>query len=49
MLIEMFISAKRNIPLFVLLTVSFVVVPNEKGSMLIRENTAMFHIPPLLQ
>lgn len=48
-LMEMFTSAKRNIPLFVLLTVSFVVVPNEKGSMLIRENTAMFHLPPLLQ
>lgn len=49
MLMEMFISARRNIPLFVWLTVSFVVVPNEKGSMLIRENTAMFHLPPLLQ
>lgn len=49
MLLDVFISVKINILLFVWLIVSFVVVPVEKGSMLIRENTAMFHLPPLLQ
>lgn len=49
MLLDVFISAKINTVLFVWLTVIFVVLPDEKGSMLIRENTAMFHLPPLLQ
>lgn len=47
--LDVFITAKINILLFVWLTVSFVVVPDEKESMLISENTAMFHLPPLLQ
>lgn len=49
MLVDVFTSAKINILLLVSLTISFVVVPDEKESMLIRENTAMFHLPSLLQ
>lgn len=37
MLLDVFISAKINILLFLWLTVSFVVVPHEKQSILIRE------------
>lgn len=37
MLLDVFISAKINILLFLWLTVSFVVVPDEKQSILIRE------------